>query len=160
MRRSICLAYALPPHVQWKSVAHSLTLLLSAPNGWPQYMEEFPMKILLATAALATLVSSSAHAQYGVWRGDYRAYAQVPQYAAYRSYGSSSAYAQVPRAAYRSYGSSRAYAQVPPYAAYRSYGFNGAYAQLPPYAAYRAYAQVPPYATYRAYAQVPTPGFY
>ena len=67
------------------------------------------MKILLATAALATLVSSSAHAQYGVWRGDYRAYAQVPRYAAYRSYGFN-----------------RAYAQVPPYAAY-----YGAYAQAP-----------------------------
>jgi hypothetical protein len=36
-------------------------------------MEEFPMKLLVAT-----LVSSSAHAQYGVWRSDYRAYAQVP----------------------------------------------------------------------------------
>ena len=30
------------------------------------------MKTLLATAALAMLLSSSAHAQYGVWRGDYR----------------------------------------------------------------------------------------
>ena len=89
------------------------------------------MKILLATAALATLVSSSAHAQYGVWRGDYRAYAQVPPYAAYRF--------------------NRAYAQVPPPAAYRSYGFNRAYAQVPPYAAYGAYAQAPYYST---------PGFY
>jgi hypothetical protein len=98
-------------------------------------MEEFPMKLLLATAALATLVSSSAHAQYGNWRGDYRAYAQVPPYAAYRSYGFN-----------------RAYAQVPPYAGYSSYGYNRAYAQVPPYAAY-----------YGAYAQAPyfsTPGFY
>ena len=92
------------------------------------------MKILLATAALATLVSSSAHAQYGVWRGDDRAYARVPPYAAYRSYGFN-----------------RAYAQVPPPAAYRSYGFNRAYAQVPPYAAYGAYAQAPYYST---------PGFY
>jgi hypothetical protein len=45
------------------------------------------MRKLLATVALATLLSSSAHAQYGVWRGYYRAYAQVPPYAAYRSYG-------------------------------------------------------------------------
>ena len=45
------------------------------------------MKILLATVALATLLSSSAQAQYGAWRGYYRAYAQVPPYAAYRSYG-------------------------------------------------------------------------
>jgi len=36
------------------------------------------MKILLATIALATLLSSSAHAQYGNWRGYYGAYAQVP----------------------------------------------------------------------------------
>jgi hypothetical protein len=91
-------------------------------------MEEFPMKILLATAALATLVSSSAHAQYGNGRGDYRAYAQVPPYAAYRSYGFN-----------------RAYAQVPPYAAY------GAYAQVPPPAAYGAYAQVPRPSTYDLY---------
>jgi hypothetical protein len=85
-------------------------------------MEEFLMKTLLAIVALATLVSSSAHAQYGPWRGYYRAYAQVPPY--------------------------RAYAQVPPYAAYRSYGFNGAYAQVPPYAGYYgAYAQAPYYRT-------------
>jgi hypothetical protein len=142
-------------------------------------MEEFPMKILLATAALATLVSSSAHAQYGNWRGDYGAYAQVPPYAAYsaygvnrayaqvpppaayRSYGASRAYAQVPPpAAYRSYGASRAYAQVPPRVAYRSYGANRAYAQVPPPAAYGSYAQVPPYAAYGSYAQVPTPTTY
>jgi hypothetical protein len=45
------------------------------------------MKILLATVVLATLLGSSAYAQYGVWRGDYRAYAHVPPYATYRSYG-------------------------------------------------------------------------
>jgi len=72
-------------------------------------MEEFLMKTLLATAALVTLVSSSAHAQYGPWQGYYGAYAQVPPYRAY---------ARV--APYR------AYAQVPPYAAY-----YGAYAQYP-----------------------------
>jgi hypothetical protein len=71
-------------------------------------MEEFPMKILLATIALATLVSSSAHAQYRNSRGYYGAYAQAPYYSAYRSYGFS------------------AYPQVPPYAAY-----YGAYAQAP-----------------------------
>jgi hypothetical protein len=39
------------------------------------------MKVLLATVALATLLSSVAHAQYGVWRGGYyRAYAQAPYY--------------------------------------------------------------------------------
>jgi hypothetical protein len=39
------------------------------------------MKILLATVALAGLLSSSAHAQYGVWRGGYYgAYAQAPYY--------------------------------------------------------------------------------
>jgi hypothetical protein len=45
------------------------------------------MKILLATVALAALLTSSAHAQYGAWRGYYGAYAQVPPNAAYRSYG-------------------------------------------------------------------------
>src|SRR5262245_3718462 len=57
-------------------------------------MEEFPMKILLATIALATMVSSSAHAQYGNWRGYYGAYAQVPpQYNRYYGdYGSAGAY--------------------------------------------------------------------
>ena len=104
------------------------------------------MRILFATAALATLVSSSAHAQYGYWRGDYGAYAQVRPYAAYSSYGVN-----------------RAYAQVPPYAAYRSNGFNRAYAQVPPRAAYRsngfnAYAQVP--APAAAYAQASTPSVY
>jgi len=42
------------------------------------------MKTLLTTVALATLLSSSAHAQYGAGRGYYRAYAQVPPNAAYR----------------------------------------------------------------------------
>lgn len=96
------------------------------------------MKILFATAALATLVSSSAHAQYGNWRGDYRAYAQVPPYAAYRSYGVNRAYAQVPPAAYR------AYAQVPPPAAYRSSGFN-AYAQASTPSLYDLYGYRSPY---------------
>src|SRR5262250_858260 len=72
-------------------------------------MEEFLMKTLFATVALATLLSSSAHAQNGYYRGYYRPYAQVPPYRAY---------AQVPPY--------RAYAQVPPYAAY-----YGAYAQSP-----------------------------
>ena len=45
------------------------------------------MKILLATAALAILVSSSADAQYRNLRGYYGAYARVPSYSAYRSYG-------------------------------------------------------------------------
>jgi hypothetical protein len=49
------------------------------------------MKILFATVAMATLVSSSADAQYRNSRGYYGAYAQVPPYAAY--YG---AYAQAP----------------------------------------------------------------
>jgi hypothetical protein len=73
------------------------------------------MKTLFATVALATLLSSSAHAQYGVSRtyygayAPYRAYAQVPPYRAY---------ARVPPY--------RAYARVPPYTAY-----YGAYAQSP-----------------------------
>jgi hypothetical protein len=92
------------------------------------------MKILFATAALATLVSSSAHAQYGNWRGDYRAYAQVPPYAASR------AYARV-----RPYAASRAYARVPPPAAF------GAYARVPPPAAFGAYAQTPAATGYDLY---------
>jgi hypothetical protein len=44
------------------------------------------MKTLLAKVVLATLLSSSAHAQYGTGWGYYRAYAQVPPNAAYRSY--------------------------------------------------------------------------
>ena len=111
------------------------------------------MKTLLATAALVMLVSSSAHAQYGDRRGDYRAYAQIPPYAAYGSYGVNTGYARVPRRAYRSYGSSRAYAQAPLPAAYGSYGFSGAYAQVPP-AAYRSYGFNGPY------AQAATPAAY
>lgn len=112
------------------------------------------MKTLLATAALAMLVSSSAHAQYGVRRGDYRAYPQIPPYAAYSPYGVNTAYAQVPPpAAYRAYGFNRAYAQAPLPAAYRSYGFGGAYAQVPP-AAYRSYG------FNGSYAQGPTPTAY
>src|SRR5262245_965378 len=89
-----------------------------------------PMKILLATVALATLVSSSAHAQYRTSRGYYGAYAQVP-----------------PSSPYRSYGFNRAYARASPYAAY-----YGAHAQVPPYPAYYgAYAQAPYFRT---------PGFY
>src|SRR5882762_9137158 len=77
--------------------SHSLTLLpRPAPSGRLQYMEEFPMRILLSTVALATLLSSTADAQYGVGRGYYRAYAQVPPYAAYRSNGFYRAYAQAP----------------------------------------------------------------
>ena len=49
------------------------------------------MKTLLATVALATLLSSAADAQYrvrrGYYGGYYGAYAQVPPSAAYRSYG-------------------------------------------------------------------------
>jgi len=101
-------------------------------------MEEFLMKSLFATVALATLLSSSADAQYG-WRGYDGAYAQVRPYRAYAQARPYRAYAQV-----RPY---RAYAQVRPYAAY-----YGAYAQARPYPAY-----------YGAYAQAPyfrTPGFY
>src|SRR5262252_2413097 len=82
-----------------------------------QYMEEFLMRTLFATVALAALLSSSAHAQYGPWRGYYRSYAQVPPY--------------------------RAYAQVPPYSAYygayaqapyfRSPGFYDVYGRRSPY---------------------------
>jgi hypothetical protein len=43
------------------------------------------MRTLLAAVALATLLSSSAHAQYGAGRG----YAQVPPNAAHRSYSDS-----------------------------------------------------------------------
>jgi hypothetical protein len=90
-------------------------------------MEEFLMKILLATVALAALLSSSAHAQYGVWRGGYyRAYAQVPPYAAYRSYGFNRAYARVPPYA-ASYG---AYAQS---GYYNTPGFYDLYGRLAPY---------------------------
>jgi len=65
------------------------------------------MKILLATVALATLVNSSAHAQYSIWRGPYGAYAQAPpRFVPY----------------YRAY---------PPY--YRSYGFYDLYGYRSPY---------------------------
>src|SRR5215470_5111302 len=85
-------------------------------------MEEFPMKILFATAALATLVSSSAHAQYGFWGG-------VPPSAAYSSYGFNRAYARVsPYAAYGAYGSS----QVPTPSIYDLYGYRAPY----PYSVY------------------------
>jgi hypothetical protein len=84
------------------------------------------MKILLAMIALAVLVSSSAHAQYRNGRGYYNAYAQVPPYSAYRSYGLNRAYAQVPPyAAY--YG---AYAQAP---FFRTPGFYDLYGRLSPY---------------------------
>src|SRR5689334_18351437 len=83
-------------------------------------MEEFLMKILVATVALAILASSSAHAQYRNGRSYYGAYAQVPPYSAYRSYGLNRA----------------------PYAAY-----YGAYAQVPPYSSYGAYAQAPYFRT-------------
>ena len=43
-------------------------------------MEEFLMKILFATATLVALLSLSAYAQYGPWRGYYRAYAQAPYF--------------------------------------------------------------------------------
>jgi hypothetical protein len=94
-------------------------------------MEEFPMRILLSTVGLATLLSSSADAQYGVGRGYYRAYTQVPPYAAYRSNGFYRAYAQAPPyAAYRSNGFYRAYAQAP---YYRTPGFYDLYGRLSPY---------------------------
>ena len=80
------------------------------------------MKTLLVTVALATLVSSSAHAQYRNSRSYYGAYAQVPPYSAYRSYG---------------------FNRASPYAAY-----YGAYAQVSPYpASYGAYAQAPYFRT-------------
>src|SRR5215831_14378604 len=88
-------------------------------------MEEFPMKMLLATVALAVLVSSSAHAQYRNGRSYYGAYAQVPSYSAYRSYGFNRAYAQVPP-----YAAYRAYAQAP---YFRTPGFYDLYGRLSPY---------------------------
>src|SRR5262245_21503258 len=105
--------------------AHSLTLL-PRPSDRLRYMEEFRMNILLATVALATLVSSSADAQCRNWRAYYGAYARVPPYSAYRSYGFN-----------------RAYAQVPPYAAY-----YGAYARAPYFATpgfYDLYGRPAPY---------------
>jgi hypothetical protein len=82
-------------------------------------MEEFLMKTLLATVALATLLSSSAHAQYGGGRGYYRSYAQVPPYAAY--YG---AYAQSPY--YRTPGFYDLYGRLSPYP-YSVYDVRGRY---------------------------------
>src|SRR5215467_2656860 len=76
-------------------------------------MEEFLMKTLLATVALATLLSSSADAQYGARRGYYRSYAQVPPY--YRSYGS-----------YGSYGSYDLYGIPSPYP-FSVYSVRGRY---------------------------------
>src|SRR5215510_10439945 len=73
------------------SLAHARQFSSSTCAGRRRYMEEFLMKILLATVALATLLSSSAHAQYGYWRGSYGAYAQVPS-PYYRSYGSYGSY--------------------------------------------------------------------
>jgi hypothetical protein len=82
------------------------------------------MKILLATVALATLLSSAAHAQYGVWRGGYyRGYAQVSPYPTYRSYGFNRAYAQAPPYY-------RAYAQAPYYS---TPGFYDLYGRPSPY---------------------------
>jgi len=83
------------------------------------------MKMLFATVALATLLSSFAHAQNVPSRGYYRAYAQVPPYAAYRSYGFNRAYAQVPP-----YASYRAYAQAP---YFRTPGFYDLYGRRSPY---------------------------
>jgi hypothetical protein len=75
------------------------------------------MKILLATVALAGLLSSSAHAQYGPWRGYYRAYPQVPPY--------------------------RAYAQVPPYSAYYGAYAQAPYFRTPGF--YDLYGNASPY---------------
>jgi hypothetical protein len=82
-------------------------------------MEEFLMRTLFATVALAALLSSSAHAQYGPWRGSYRAYAQVPPYSAY--YG---AYAQAPY--FRSPGFYDQYGYASPYP-YSVYNIRGRY---------------------------------
>src|SRR5438093_367671 len=75
------------------------------------------MKALLATVALVTLLSSSAHAQNGTWRGYYRPYAQVPPY--------------------------RAYAQVPPYAAYYGAYAQAPYFRTPGF--YDLYGTPSPY---------------
>ena len=86
------------------------------------------MKMLLATVVLATLLSSSADAQYSVRRSyngayaqvpPYRAYARVPPYAAY--YG---AYAQAPY--FRAPGFYDLYGRRSPYP-YSVYGPNGRY---------------------------------
>ncbi len=106
------------------------------------------MKKLLATVALATLLSSSAHAQYGVWRGDNRAYAQVPPYAGYRSYGYNRAYAQVrpPAAYYRSYGFYDLYGYRSPYP-YSVYNIRGQYVGSDPDPSVRAMLARDPGAT-------------
>src|SRR5215470_1007247 len=92
-------------------------------------MEEFLMKTLFATVALATLVSSSAHAQNGYYRGYYRPYAQVSPYRAYAQVSPYRAYAQVPRyGAY--YGAYGAYAQAP---YFRTPGFYDLYGTPSPY---------------------------
>jgi hypothetical protein len=80
-------------------------------------MEELPMRILLATIALATLMSSSAQAQYGNWQGYYGAYAQNGNWRGY--YG---AYAQVPPPYYPSYGSYGSYGNRSPYSVYNNRG--------------------------------------
>jgi len=98
-------------------------------------MEEFLMKTLFATVALAALVSSSAHAQNGYYRGYYRPYAQVSPYRAYAQVSPYRAYAQV--------SPYRAYAQVRPYG-----GYYGAYAQAPYFRApgfYDLYGTPSPY---------------
>jgi hypothetical protein len=76
------------------------------------------MRTLFATVALAALLSSSAHAQYGPSRGYYRSYAQVPPYRAY---------AQVPGYSTYYYG---AYAQAP---YFRTPGFYDLYGNASPY---------------------------
>jgi hypothetical protein len=87
-----------------------------APTG--SDMEEFLMRTLLATVALATLLSSSADAQYGARRG-YRAYAQVPPYSAYYD-----AYAQAPY--FRTPGFYDLYGRASPYP-YSVYDTRGRY---------------------------------
>ena len=75
----------------------SLPAARTAPSGMLQFMEEFLMKTLFATVTLATLLSSSADAQYGAGRGYYRAHAQVPPNAAYRFCRSPYTYGSDPR---------------------------------------------------------------
>jgi hypothetical protein len=101
-----------------------LALLHFVRSNRLQKMEEFLMKTLLVTVALAALLSSSAHAQYGPRRGysyapPYRAYAQVPRYPAY--YG---AYARAPY--YRTPGYYDLYGRLSPYP-YSVYDIRGRY---------------------------------
>ena len=84
------------------------------------------MKTLFATVALATLLSSSADAQYGVWRGYDGAYAQV------RPYG---AYAQAPY--FRSSGFYDLYGRRSPYP-YSVYDIRGVYIGSDPDATVRS----------------------